>query len=173
MPSSRYWSAIVIFAAFLSSCGIFSSPGVPDATTVQFEHLGVELDVPKTWSAQHEPEVKRSLIFVEKKNDRNNMVLIQQLSDHKNWREHVDSFRDRQEHALDKIESEAEHKILDGGIVFTLRQERNGRPPLRKLRYYIDSANKTYILDMAAPASAFNANLYQLVAQSIRHSSES
>ena len=54
------------------------------------------------------------------------------------------------------------------GVVFTTRQQREGRPVVKKLRYYVEIGDDTYLMDMAAPEAAFDAGLYQAVAKTLR-----
>lgn len=151
-----------------AGCSWFGGSSVPDATVVEVPHIAVQLDAPKAWQVQQQEQVGRALLYVGARNDRNHVVLVQKLSSHKSWRDHVDDFREGQEHALDKIVKESEHDIQDGGVVFETRQEREGHPVVRKLRYYVEIGDDTYLLDMGAPEASFDAGLYRAVAKTLR-----
>jgi len=166
-------AACLLLLAALSTggCGWFGERTVPDAVTVPADSLGVVIDTPRGWTARPEPDLGRVLFFVGKEGDRNHAVILQKLSAHKTWRAHADHFRENQEHALDKIQSESEHEIREGGVVFRTRQQREGRPVVNKLRYYVEIGDDTYLLDMAAPQAEFDAGLYTAVAKTLRPAS--
>lgn len=150
-----------------TGCGWFATQTVPDPVVVQSEALGVQLDAPKTWTPRHEPELNRSLLFAGSEGDRDHAVIVQKLPPGRSWRDHADRFRDGQEHALDKIQSEAPHEIGGGGVRFETRRERKGKV-VRKYVYYVEIDGAPYLVDMAAPAADFDGGLFQAVAKTLR-----
>ena len=161
--------APLLLLTALSGCGLFGgTTAVPDPVEVKADALGVVIDAPKTWEVKQEPQLNRVLFYAGKSGDRDHAVILQKLSSHRTWRQHTDHFRENQENALDKIQSEAEHGLHDGGVVFTTRQQREGRPVVKKLRYYVEIGDDTYLMDMAAPEAAFDAGIYQAVAKTLR-----
>lgn len=158
---------VLLVLTLAPACGWFGPPSVPDATPVEAAHIGVRLQAPKSWTVQHQEKVGRTILYAKQTTNRDHAVIVQKLSGHKSWREHSDDFRDGQEHALDKIESEKDHEIGDGGVYFVTRQAREGHPVVRKLRYYIEIGDDTYLLDMAAPEADFSPAVYTAMARSL------
>lgn len=162
---------LLVFAAALAgapSCGWFGTTEIPDRTEVNVEAVGLSVDVPSTWTVKEDARLKRVYFYPAKVNDRDHAVLIQELGARKGWRHHADAFRGMQDKVLDKIQDEVRHDLQDGGIRFETRREREGHPPVRKLVYYLQVGEVTYLVDLAAPEAIFDKRLYEKIAATVR-----
>lgn len=165
----RMTGLVFLLALSVAGCGWFG-PAIPDATAQQVEHLGLALDAPGTWTRKDEPDLNRSLFFLEG-TDRDHAVLVQRLPKQRSWRDHADRFREMQDQVLDKIQGEQDLEV-EGlhGVRFETRREREGRPTVRKFVYYVDVAGEPFLVDMAAPAEAWagDAPVFEAVLKTLR-----
>ena len=154
------------------ACGWFSmATDIPDRTELKVESLDLLVDVPATWTAKEDANLGRVYVYPGKVNDRDHAVLVQRLAARKGWRHHADAFRDMQEMVLDKIQDEVRHDLRDGGIRFETRRHQEGHEPVRKLVYYIQIGEVTYLVDLAAPEAQFDKRLFEKIAATVRPAS--
>ena len=159
---------LAVALATTPACGWFGPAEIPDKTEVKVDAVGVVVDVPKTWNVQEDARLKRVYFYPGKINDRDHAVLIMELKARKGWKHHADAFRGMQDMVLDKIQDEVRHDLNDGGVRFETRREQKNHPPVRKLVYYMQIGEITYLVDLAAPESTFNKRLYEKIAATVR-----
>jgi hypothetical protein len=164
---SRLPALVLVLGLALGGCGWFATSPMPEAAPVPVEHLGLVLQAPPGWTPAHEPELGRTRLWAPGGKDRDHAVIVQRLPSSRGWRDHADRFRAMQEQVLDKIQSEQDHDIAGGGVRFETLRQREGEAPVRKYVYYVELGEETLLLDMAAPAKAFDGPLYQAMARSL------